>query len=190
MKIYTTILDAEKLACLRYDSGSERTANGVPYFHAECAYLDYNGQTFGEVSTALGIRAFQGAKQIDGLEAFPLEFHRQQDEMKKYFIRCGRQFTSLIGQHHAQYRGNAFYMENGDYVEVPVDSRIVVDVAYFRKVNPNCARPRINELARPSLGIIYDWWFKWLATHTATVRHGTTRRFGRSLASRDRRLEL
>jgi hypothetical protein len=55
----------------------------------------------------------------------------------------------LIGQYHAQYRGNAFYIENGDYVKVPVDSGIMVDVAYFRKVNPNYARPRINELARP-----------------------------------------
>jgi hypothetical protein len=77
MKIYTTILDAEKPACFRYDFGSERTTNGVPYFHVECAYLDFNGQVFGEVSTALGIRAFQGAKRIARLEAFPLEFHRQ-----------------------------------------------------------------------------------------------------------------
>lgn len=55
-----------------------------------------------------------------------------------------------MGQHHVQYRGNAFYIENRDYVQVPVDSRIMVDVSYFRKVNPNYIRPHINELARPS----------------------------------------
>lgn len=148
--IYTTILDAEKPACFRYDFGKERMTNGVTYFHVECAYLDFNGQVFGEVSTALGIRIFQGAKRIDRLEAFPLEFYRHQEEMRGYFVRCGRQFASLVGQHHVQYRGNAFYIENGDYVEVPVDSRIMVDVVYFRKINPNYARPRINELARLS----------------------------------------
>ena len=142
VNIYTTILDAGKPACYRYDSGKQKkTNNGVSYFHVECRCLDFNGQVFGEVSTALGIRLFQGAKPIDMLEAYPLEFHRHPEEMREYFARCGRYFASLIGQHHVQYRGNAFYIEKGDYVEVPVDSRIMVDVAYFRKVNPNYARP-------------------------------------------------
>jgi len=151
MEIYTTILDAEKPACCRYDSGKERTTStGITYFHVECRLLDFNGQVFGEVSSALGMGKFQGAKRVDRLEAFPLEFHGHQKEMKEYFVRCGRQFASLMGQHHVQYRGNAFYIEKGEYVEVPVDSRIMVDVAYFRKINPNYTRPHINELARPS----------------------------------------
>ena len=160
INMYTTVLDAEKPACYRYDSGKERTtSSGVPYFHVECRCLDYNGQVFGEVSTALGIGAFQGAKRIDRLEAYPLEFCRDLGEMMNYFARCGRQFASLMGQHHVQYRGNAFYIEKGDYVEVPVDSRIMVDVAYFRKVNPNYARPQVNELARTSSSnSIYILW--------------------------------
>ena len=150
--IYTTILDAEKPACYRYDFGNKQTINGgTSYFHGECRCLDLNGQVFGEVSTALGIRKFQGAKQVHRLEAFPLEFHRHQQKMEEYLVTCGRQFVSVMGQHHVQYRGNAFYIEQGQYVEVPVDSRIMVDVAHFRKVNSNYARPYINELARPSL---------------------------------------
>ncbi|KAL8698333.1 MAG: hypothetical protein Q9201_006630 [Fulgogasparrea decipioides] len=151
MEIYTTVLDAEKPACCRYDSGKERTTTtGITYFHVDCRLLDFNGQLFGEVSTALGIGKFPGAKQIDRLEAFPFEFHAHQQEMREYFVRCGRHFVSLMGQHHVQYRGNAFYIEKGEYVEVPVDSRIMVDVAYFRKINPNYTRPHINELARPT----------------------------------------
>ncbi|KAL8626238.1 hypothetical protein Q9189_008078 [Teloschistes chrysophthalmus] len=151
MEIYTTVLDAEKPACCRYDSGKERTTTtGITYFHVECRLLDFNGQVFGEVSTALGIGKFPGAKRIDRLEAFPLEFHAHQQEIREYFVRCGRQFASFMGQYHVQYRGNAFYIEKGEYVEVPVDSRIMVDVAYFRKINPNYTRPHINELARPS----------------------------------------
>ena len=158
--IYTTILDAEKPACYRYNVGKERaTTTGITYFHVECRYLDFNGQVFGEVSTALGMGTFQGAKRIDSLEAFPLAFHRRQKEMREHCVRCGRHFISLTGQRHVQYRGNAFYIEKGDYVEVPVDSRIMVDVAYFRKVNPNYARPHINELARPSSSDgFYNFW--------------------------------
>jgi len=149
--VYTTILDAEKPACYRYDSGEERTtSSGVIYFLVECRYLDFNGKAFGEVSTALGIRTFQGAMRIDRLEAYPLAFHQRQKEMREHCVRCGRQFVSLTGQHHVQYHGNAFYIEKGDYIEVPVDSRVMVDVAYFRKANPNYIRPHINDLARPN----------------------------------------
>ncbi|KAL8671532.1 MAG: hypothetical protein Q9168_003977 [Polycauliona sp. 1 TL-2023] len=169
VNMYTTILDAEKPACYRYDSGKQKTTtSGVLYFYVECRCLDFNGQVFGEVSTALGIRAFQGAKPIDRLEAYPLEFHRHQEKMREYFVRCGRQFVSLIGQHHVQYRGNAFYLEKGDYVEVPVDSRIMVDVAYFRKVNPNYARPQVNELARSSSSD--GFWILWSDTEADEVK--------------------
>jgi hypothetical protein len=56
--IYTTILNAEKPACFRYDSGKERTTNRVTYFYVEYRLLDFNWQVFSEVSTALGIRTF------------------------------------------------------------------------------------------------------------------------------------
>ena len=84
INMYTTILDAEKPACYRYDSGKQKTTtSGVSCFYVECRCLDFNGQVFGEVSTALGIRSFQGAKPIDRLEAYPLEFHQHQEKMRE-----------------------------------------------------------------------------------------------------------
>lgn len=82
--------------------------------------------------------------------------------MREYFVRYSRHFASLMGQHHVQYRGNAFYLEKGDHVEVPIDSRIMVDIAYFRKVNPNYARPQVNELARSSSSD--GFWILWSDT--------------------------
>ncbi len=56
VNIYKTILDAEEPACYRYDSGEQKKPHsGVPYFHVDCHYLDFNGQEFSEVSTARGI---------------------------------------------------------------------------------------------------------------------------------------
>lgn len=90
VNMYTTILDAEKPACYRYDSGKQKTTtSGVLYLYVECRCLDFKGQVFGEVLTALGTRTFQGAKPIDRLEVYPLEFHRQQEKMREYFVRCG-----------------------------------------------------------------------------------------------------
>jgi hypothetical protein len=143
--IYTTILDAKKPACFRYESGKEKiTDSGIKYFHVVCRYLNFNGHVFGETSTAMGIPAFKGVKRIDRPEAFPLEFLPRQKEIMKYMVKCGTTFVSLMGQHHVQYRGNAFYRTDGSYVEVPVDSRIIIDVSYFRKVNPNYVRPNVN----------------------------------------------
>jgi hypothetical protein len=125
--------------------------NKIIYFYIEYGYLDYNGKVFGEVSTALRIGKFQDAKRINRLEAFPFEFYRRYREMRAYLLKYDQKFIFFIGVYHVQYCGNAVYIDKGDYIEVPVDSRIIVDVAYFRKVNPSYVRPRINKLARLSL---------------------------------------
>jgi hypothetical protein len=51
----------------------------------------------------------------------------------------------LIGAHHRYYRDNAFYIEEGHAIQIHVNSRIILDAAFFRKINPNYSRPRINE---------------------------------------------
>ena len=54
---------------------------------------------------------------------------------------------SLIGkQHYKQYRGQAFWKDDkGEIKPVTVNSRIMVDAAFFRLVNPNYARPQVDE---------------------------------------------
>lgn len=70
--------------------------------------------------------------------------------MKKYFVRCDRQFVSLMSQHHVQYCDNVFYIEKSEYVKVFVNNRIIIDVIYFRKINSNYTRSHINELIKSS----------------------------------------
>ena len=48
-------------------------------------------------------------------------------------------------------------MGDGSYVEVPVNNRIMIDVSYFRKVNPNYVRSAINKLIRFSLSSLYHY---------------------------------
>jgi hypothetical protein len=147
--VYTTILNAEKPTCYRYNFNKKRTSSAeITYFHVKCHYLDFNGKAFGEVSTTLKIWTFQGAKPIDRLEAFPLTFHQCHKEMREHFVRCGWQFVFLIGQHYVQYHDNAFYIEKNNYIKVSVNSCIMVDVAYFCKANSNYSRLHINDLVR------------------------------------------
>lgn len=156
--VYTTCLDTEKSLCIRFDMGEEKTtATGIIYFHLECRYLDSDGAVFGEVSAALGIAKFAGVKRIVTLAAFPFGYHPRRREMKTNLVQRGRRFVSLLGVHHLQYYGNAFFMEKGEVVEVPVKGRIMVDAAFFRENNPNYVRPRINGLTEKKS--LDDGWF-------------------------------
>jgi hypothetical protein len=73
-------------------------------------------------------------------------------------MKCGEIFVNFKGQYYVQYRGNAFYVRNGRYVKIPVNSRIMVDVFYFRKINPNYVRPAINKLVRFNLSSSYYYY--------------------------------
>ena len=58
---------------------------------------------------------------------------------------------SLMGAHHHQCRGDAFFMLEDRPFQMSIDSRIMVDAAFFRKMNPNYSRPRIIEPAKLDL---------------------------------------
>ena len=143
--VYTTCFGTGKPRCVKYNSSEERTTNsGVEYFHLECRYLDFDGKVFGEISVELVIPKFRGTRKVNSLDVFPLEYHPSKNKILVYLVECGRKFVSLMGVHHRQYRGDAFYVCKGKPIRVPVNCRIMVDAAYFQEANPNYTRPRIN----------------------------------------------
>ncbi len=147
--VYTTCFGTGKPRCVIYDDGEEReTSNGLKYYKMECRYLDYDGQVFGESSIDLAIVKFRGKKRISTLNAFPLQYHRDEMEMKAHLVECGRKFVSVLGAQHRHCRGTAFYMKDGEPVKVSVDSRVMLDAAFFRKMNPNYTRPQPIELVK------------------------------------------
>ena len=80
----------------------------------------------------------------------PLQYHPSQVEMTTKLIACGCKFCSLLGTYHRQYRGVAFYMHKGRAIQIPVNSRIMVDPRIFRELHPGYSRPRIYEQSRDS----------------------------------------
>ena len=148
-RLYSTCLGTEKLRCVIYDDGEEgETSNGMKYYKIEYRYLDYDGQVFGETSINLAIVKFRRKKRISILNIFPLQYHLREKEVIAQLVECGRKFVSMLGAHHRYCRGKAFYIKNGEAVTVSVDSRVMLDAAFFRKINPNYTRPRPNELAK------------------------------------------
>lgn len=132
-----------------YDDGDEEeTSDGLKYYKMECRYLDFDGQVFGESSIHLAIVKFRGTKRISTLNALPLQYHPDPKKMKEHLVECGRKFVSMLGAHHRHCRGTAFYMKDGEVVKVSVDSRVMLDAAFFRKMNPSYTRPQPDELVK------------------------------------------
>ena len=145
--VYTTCVGTAKPRCVVFDYGEERTTHGnTKYYNMICRYLDYDGSVFGETSIELGINKFRGAKRISSLNAFPLRYHLDESTVKTSILESGRNFISLMGAHHRYCQGAAFaYDEKGQVVKFSVDSRIMVDAAFFQKMNPNYSRPHVGE---------------------------------------------
>ncbi|KAG9230113.1 hypothetical protein BJ875DRAFT_546439 [Amylocarpus encephaloides] len=55
-----------------------------------------------------------------------------------------------MGANHCHCNGNAFYLRDGEPVEVRIDSRIMVDVAWFRKMNLNYFKSTVIDI---------DYWY-------------------------------
>jgi hypothetical protein len=155
--IYTIILDAQKPAYFRYEFDKKKIINnGIKYFHIICRYLNFNEQIFEEISIIFGIPAFKSVKRIDKFETFLFKFYPHQKEIIKHILKCGKTFVKFINQYHIQYRDNAFYKRDGNYVEISINNRVMVDTSYFRKINPNYARSTINKLTRSDSNL-YDF---------------------------------
>jgi hypothetical protein len=152
--VFTICSGSQQPRCVEYVSGEEKqTLQGQRYFHLECRYFDYNGTVFGEAMTQLGIAQFRGVRRIDSLESFPFKYHPSKKEMTQQLLACGQKFCSLLGSHHREYQGIAFYMHNGKPVQIPVKSRIMLDAGIFRELHPNYSRPRVYEASHTEVDL-------------------------------------
>jgi hypothetical protein len=121
-----------------------QSEQGECFFKLDCRYLGYDGKVFGEVETSLGIAEFRGAKKINTLDVFPLQYHEQEEKLKDTLVSRGREFISLIGMHHRYYKGFAFVNQNEKPNRVYVEGRLMIDAREFTRANPNYSSLRIS----------------------------------------------
>ncbi|RTE68614.1 hypothetical protein BHE90_017007 [Fusarium euwallaceae] len=138
IKVFTTCPGTDAPRCVLYNHYEEREElDGSKFFRLETRFLGTNGKFFGESTTRTKIPFFRGAKRIDFLPAYPLQYHWDYDGITQELIENGRRFISLAGIHHRQYKGTAFYVDDeGDIVKRHVDGRIMVDGVGFQEQNP------------------------------------------------------
>jgi hypothetical protein len=127
--------------CIRYSSGKEtKTVRKGDCFEIQGQYFDYDGEVFGEATETLQLELFAGARRIENLPIFPLEFHPDPNIWSR-LVSAGQKFVSFIGCHHRQYEGNMFAPhKDQQLMKVHVSGRIMIDAQQFRKWNPNYGR--------------------------------------------------
>lgn len=170
--IFTTDSSSEQPKCFIYDSGrvAARPGEGLA-FEIECRSLDYDGKAFGEVTSVLKIPLFQSAKRISDLEVLPLEFHKDQVEVKRSLGARGRKFVDLMSTNHCDYNGLAHVKREKGPFKFPLKGRVVIDASSFKEMNPNYGLPRVKKEARDSLGFsLYDADFE-REKEQKTVKH-------------------
>lgn len=147
--VFTTCLGTGKPRCVIFDAGEEITRDGVTYYKLEARYFDHDGERFGEAGVILGILKFRGSKPIESLDAFPLRYHPNHDQIRQELVDTGRKFRSLVGKHTQRCNGSAFIMKDGEPIKMNINSCVGVHAAFFKVMQPNYSRPRVHDRLAP-----------------------------------------
>ncbi|PMD67462.1 uncharacterized protein K444DRAFT_514843, partial [Hyaloscypha bicolor E] len=125
---------------IRYEFREEkRIKDRVEYFYIKACYLNFNRKVFRKTLNKYTIKKFYRIKEIIILEVFPLKYYLGKKQVKAYLSEYGRKFLFIIDIYFCEYKGKAFYIEK-EQVEVYINSRIIVNIACFQKINPNYFR--------------------------------------------------
>ena len=147
LMVYMTYFGTDKLWCVIYDDDEEtKTRNRLKHYKIKCQYLDYNDQIFEDALFDLTILKFCKKRNISTLNAFPLQYHSDEKKPKDHLIKCDRKFVSILGTHLCHCRDTVFCMKDEEPFKVSVDSRVMLDTVFFRKMNPNYTRSRPDVL--------------------------------------------
>ncbi|KAJ5161042.1 hypothetical protein N7492_006434 [Penicillium capsulatum] len=144
--VFATCFGTGEPRCVVFDAGQEMTQDDITFFNLECRFLDYDGVRFGEAGVFLRILKYRGSKPIKELEAFPIRHHPNHEQIRKDLIKRGQKFRDLAGSHTQHCNGSAFFMKNGKPIKLKINSRVGVDAAFFRKMQPNYSRPRLHDI--------------------------------------------
>lgn len=113
-------------------------------------YFEYDGKQFGFGSMSDEIGDFRGARKITSLKCYPLQYHKNETQLRKDLIERGKKFVSLSGVHYKSHKGMAYYKKKKSVIKVNINGRIMIDPSIHRRINPNypisLVRPKDHDL--------------------------------------------
>ncbi|KAH6610133.1 hypothetical protein Trco_000153 [Trichoderma cornu-damae] len=112
-----------------------------PVYSAEMKYVDFDGKTLAYKTVKKEVRYFAGAVKITSLPFYPLQYHKDEAQVRRRLTERGAKFVSLHGAQHKSFAGMAFSLIHegeGETSKFEMErTRIMVDPVAFRKANPH-----------------------------------------------------
>ncbi|KAL6910292.1 hypothetical protein GGI43DRAFT_427020 [Trichoderma evansii] len=109
-------------------------------YSVESRFVDFNGETLTYKRLKKEVQHFNGAVNITSLPFYPLQYHKDETQIRRLLVERGAKFVSLQGIHHKSYTGTAFQLIHSKNEAVTKfleeQSRIMIDPVGFRKVYP------------------------------------------------------
>ncbi|KAK2594599.1 hypothetical protein QQS21_007684 [Conoideocrella luteorostrata] len=136
----TTYGSAEDPRLFKVNMAVQHTSvlKGTSYI-VDGKYLEFDGKQFGHGFVVEEIPEFQGTRKINSLPFYPLEYHSGESKLRQMLIERGKKFVSLNRAHYKAYSGVAYMKgKKGSVTKFHLQpSRIMIDPAIFRRINPN-----------------------------------------------------
>ena len=118
------------------------------WYEVQGRYLEYDGKDFGWADHQVDITEFRGARKINSLACYPIQYHKSEAELRHTLVDRGRKFTSMVGQNYRTHKGMAFMVKRKQQtLRINIDGRIMIDPGTFRRIIPNY--PFSSQSVRP-----------------------------------------
>ncbi|CAE6479816.1 unnamed protein product [Rhizoctonia solani] len=121
----------EKLCFIMTSWDHDTDMNGKRLFVVSGRYLEWTGHRYAEQGITRRIPEFSGLQKAADLSACHLS-----DESLEELMDRGRTYAKYAGIHHLDYSSNIIQGER----KLRAEGRLMVDVASFRRMNPNADR--------------------------------------------------
>src|ERR1700761_280479 len=122
---------------------------GMDFLQLEVWSVDWDGTKFGQHDTYLSNYEFAGTTPITSLEAYPLEFHPEKEQLIQRLVLRGKLFERFAGYHYKAYRGVALGYGRCGMIRHNIESRIIIDCEAHNRFLPNNA-VYFGALSKPS----------------------------------------
>ncbi|KAH9934528.1 P-loop containing nucleoside triphosphate hydrolase protein [Epithele typhae] len=113
-----------------------------------------SGKTFGRVQSRVFVPFFKGTVKVNSLDVYPIGYHANAGALETALVARGRKWLALRGVHHMHYVGPATYtLSTGmgkKSIKYNVKSRVMIDKANFRRLNPSYEMPAVKMEATPN----------------------------------------
>jgi hypothetical protein len=125
---------------LRCAEKRESQSSTEPTYSVDSIFVDFDGKKLAYKALKREVQYFIGAVNITSLPFYPLQYHKDEAQIRRSLVYRGAKFVSLQGIHHKSFTGIAFQLIRGKNETIlhsrEEQSRVMLDPVGFRKVYP------------------------------------------------------